>query len=349
LSLNKQAVEHLAELVTAAKTILILQPEKPDTDSLTSALALEHILGDLGKQIMIYSKDELPSYISYFDGADRVQNEFPDAFDMSILVDTGGPQQVTRTLEHYSRPLSKKPFVVIDHHPNRTSLPIDSHEVIDAEATSTCEMVLGIAKELSWKVNAEAANLLVPGMLADTLNLSINTVGATQFRTMAELIDLGADVYQSHQNYKKTLSISSDLLKLKGRLLSRMELPADGKIALIVVTPDELAKYAKLHDPSDLVIYDMMNAKGVQVAVVIRHYGGENNKIKISTRAKIPVAAKACGEFGGGGHDRAAGAQVNDKPVAEVTQKFVTVLEGHIRAYEALQHPNEAERDTPAA
>jgi phosphoesterase RecJ-like protein len=166
---------------------------------------------------------------------------------------------------------------------------------------------------------------------------------------MAELIELGADVYQSHQNYRQTLAVSSDILKLKGRLLSRLELYADDKIALVSITPDELAKYAKIHDPADLVMYELMNIKGVQVAVAIRHYGGEFNKIKISTRAKIPVAAKACAEFGGGGHDRAAGAQINDTPVSEVTSKFVTVLEGHIRDYEALQHSQPHAGDAPAA
>jgi phosphoesterase RecJ-like protein len=338
LSQLTTAITQLGKLIEEARTVLILQPEKPDTDSLTSSLALEQILGDLGKEVLLYCKDAMPSYISYFEGVDRVLNEFPSHFDLTILVDTGGPQQVARTLESFQGRLTKKPFVVIDHHPNRTSLPFETHEVIDATATSTCELVLEIAQALSWKVNVAAANLMVPGILSDTLNLSVQTVGAKQFRTMADLIDLGANVYESHQNYRKTLSLSTDLVKLKGRLLSRMELFEDGKIALITVTPAELKEYAEIHDPSDLVIYDLLHAEGVNVAVIIRHYGGAAEKIKISTRANIPVAAKACAELGGGGHDRAAGCQVNDTPVSEVVPKFVTILSKHIRDYEALQH-----------
>ena len=44
-----KATDELGKLVEAATTILILQPEKPDTDSLTSSLALEQALGDIGK------------------------------------------------------------------------------------------------------------------------------------------------------------------------------------------------------------------------------------------------------------------------------------------------------------
>jgi nanoRNase/pAp phosphatase (c-di-AMP/oligoRNAs hydrolase) len=70
--LSSEAVKEFKQLVTDAETILILQPEKPDTDSLTTSLALEQILGDIGKEVVMYCKDTIPTYISYFEGADRV-------------------------------------------------------------------------------------------------------------------------------------------------------------------------------------------------------------------------------------------------------------------------------------
>lgn len=334
----QNSITKLGELVEAAQTILVLQPEKPDTDSLTSSLALEQILGDLGKEVVMYCQDELPRYIAYFNGADRVSDTFPDAFDLAIIVDTGSASQMSRTLEKYLGRLKKKPVALIDHHANRDTLPMDPHEVIDPRTTSTCEMVLMISQQLGWKVNPEAANLLVPGIIADTRNLSVATVTPESFRAVAQLMELGADVAASHEAYRKADQLSVELLQLKGRILSRVETHASGKIALVVVTPIELKQYAEIHDPSDLVIYDMQWAEGVAVAVVIRHYGGQSNKIKISTRAQMPVAAKACQDFGGGGHDRAAGCQLNDTPVEEVKASFIKSLTKHIHDYEALQH-----------
>ncbi|HSX41505.1 MAG TPA: DHH family phosphoesterase [Candidatus Saccharimonadales bacterium] len=333
-------IKKLGELVAEAKTILILQPEKPDTDSLTTSLALEHILGDMDKQVILYCQDDVPVYISYFPGADRVTNEFPRDFDLTILVDTGGPQQLGRTLEKYQALLVKKPFAILDHHANREAMPFETINVIGADCNATCELILNVSKELGWKINAEAAQLLIPGILADTRNMSIPAVTAKTFRSVADIIDLGADVFKSHEAFRATNVLEPDLVQLKGRLLARMELFCDGKIALLIVTPEELKQYADIHDPADLVIYDMQNAKGVEVAVVLRNYGGQFKKVKISTRANMPVAAKACGEFGGGGHDRAAGAQVNDRPIAEVKDEFVKVLCKHIRDYEADQHTN---------
>ncbi|HUC87105.1 MAG TPA: DHHA1 domain-containing protein, partial [Candidatus Saccharimonadales bacterium] len=135
--------------------------------------------------------------------------------------------------------------------------------------------------------------------------------------------------------------LTPELLQLKGRLLARLELYAEGKIALVTVTPEELKQYAELHDPADLVIYELQNALGVAVAVVMRHYGGEGNKIKVSTRATMPVAAKACMDFGGGGHDRAAGCQINNTSLSEAKANFVASLSKHIREYEHLQHPSQ--------
>jgi bifunctional oligoribonuclease and PAP phosphatase NrnA len=340
LSTLKQAITSLGQMIDEAKTILILQPEKPDTDSLTASLALEQILGERGKEIILYCQDEVPRYISYFEGADRVSDEFPNHFDLSIIVDTGGAQQLGRTLEKYQARITKKPVAIIDHHPNREPMPFPTHEVVDPEATSTAEVLVTIAKQLEWQINSNAANLMVPGILADTRNLSIATVSSKTFRTMADLIDLGADIYAIHEAYRASDRLSPELVELKGRLLSRMELYEDGKIAVVTVTPDELKQYAEMHDPADLVIYELQNAIGVAIAIVFRHYNGLSNKIKVSTRASMPVAAKACKAFGGGGHDRAAGCQFNDTPITEVKTKFIAEVAKQIKDYEALQHPH---------
>ncbi len=344
-----QAITKLGTAVDAVQTIVVLQPEKPDTDSLTTSLALEQILGDLGKEVIMYSRDEIPKYISYFEGADRVINVYPDRFDLTIIVDTGGAQQLIRTLEKYQGRMTKKPIYIIDHHPNREPMPFTTEDVIDPTSTSTAELVVTIAKQLGWKINREAANLLAPGIIADTRNLSIATVGPETFRTMADLIELGANVYEIHEAYRASDRLTPELLQLKGRLLNRLEIHAGGKIALVVVQPEELKQYAEEHDPADLVIYDLQNLRGVEVGVVIRHYGGQTNKIKVSTRATMPVAAKACQDFGGGGHDRAAGCQFNEVPLAEAKANFIKSLTKHIYEYEATQHAHQDQAAPSAA
>src|SRR3954463_10950899 len=92
-------VKKFGRLVEDVQTIVVLQPEKPDSDSLCSALVLEHILGDMGKDVVLYCRDEVPPYINYFPGVDRLVDELPNKYDLAILVDTGSAQQIGRTLE----------------------------------------------------------------------------------------------------------------------------------------------------------------------------------------------------------------------------------------------------------
>ena len=55
-------------LVNNAARITIIQPNNPDGDSLGSALSLEQILSDLGKQVYLFCGISIPNYLRYLPG-----------------------------------------------------------------------------------------------------------------------------------------------------------------------------------------------------------------------------------------------------------------------------------------
>ena len=75
-------------LVDEAKHITVIQAENPDGDSLGTALALEEILSDLGKTVQLHCPVEIPKYLRYINGWDRVTFEFDTKADLYIIVDT---------------------------------------------------------------------------------------------------------------------------------------------------------------------------------------------------------------------------------------------------------------------
>src|ERR1700712_1833431 len=79
--------EKIAGLIGDAQKIVVVQADNPDADSLGSALALEHILGDMGKSVALYCGVDTPGYLRYIAGWDRVLSELPSSFDLSIIVD----------------------------------------------------------------------------------------------------------------------------------------------------------------------------------------------------------------------------------------------------------------------
>lgn len=78
----------LDELLAGANNIVIIQADNPDGDSLASALALESILGDMGKEPFLYCGVDMPGYLHYLPGWDRVSKDLPGKIDASIIVDT---------------------------------------------------------------------------------------------------------------------------------------------------------------------------------------------------------------------------------------------------------------------
>src|SRR5688572_3733202 len=86
---NYTEADQIREILDAARRVVVLQADNPDGDSLGSALALEQILGDMGKEPVLYCGVDIPAYLRYLQGWDRVVKDLPSQFDAAIIVDTG--------------------------------------------------------------------------------------------------------------------------------------------------------------------------------------------------------------------------------------------------------------------
>ena len=63
----------IIETINDAQKIVIIQAENPDGDSLGSSLALEELLTDAGKDVKLYCAIDIPKYMHYIKGWDRVE------------------------------------------------------------------------------------------------------------------------------------------------------------------------------------------------------------------------------------------------------------------------------------
>src|ERR1700726_1357655 len=108
---------NIKEIIDQSKKIVIVQADNPDADSLGSALALEHILGDLGKEPLLYCGVDMPGYLRYMSGWDRVERDLPKQFDASIIVDASTMTLLEKlTASGQKGLLASQPCVVLDHH-----------------------------------------------------------------------------------------------------------------------------------------------------------------------------------------------------------------------------------------
>lgn len=295
--------EDIKQLVASAETILILQPDNPDGDSMGSALGLEELLGDLGKKPLMFSYKPAEDYLRLNEGWDRVSQSFPKAFDLTILVDTASPALLVNTIEKHGTELAKRLALVIDHHTSRTELGFITHEYIQPEAASTGEQIVQIAEALEWPINQQAATKLASAIISDSLNLTIPMTSYGTVAALASCVKYGANLSEMNTKKRDFNALTPELLTLKATLLTKVDYAFDGRLAVIGIDAETMSAYKDKHDPCDLIIWEMQWVKGVEVAAVFKHYG---TKIKCSMRARRPIAAKLAEAFDGGGHERAA-------------------------------------------
>jgi phosphoesterase RecJ-like protein len=161
----------IADIIKNAQRIVIVQADNPDGDSLGSALALEHILGDMGKEPLLYCGVDIPSYLSYLEGWDRVEHDLPIKFDASIIVDTSA-DSLFETLNRSAQKvlLGRKPCIVLDHHAVDLTIPNVTVNC-NYPAVSTGEIIYELARQLEWPLNQNAKEMIAISIMADSMGL----------------------------------------------------------------------------------------------------------------------------------------------------------------------------------
>lgn len=318
--------ERIAAILADARTIVIMQADNPDGDSLGSALALEQILGDMGKVPHLYCAVHIPDYLHHLPGWDRVSDEFPVAFDATIIVDTSADSLFGVFNSSASRSLvSKRPCIVLDHHDVEPDIPYAS-VVCSPQAVATGEVIYELARQLDWPVNQEAGSLLVSSILADSLGLTSEGTSARSIHIVGELVESGVSIAQLEHNRRQLMRKSAELTAYKGQLLQRIEYAADGRIAIIHIPWPEIEQYSHAYNPSMLVIDDMRFTTGVDVAIAFKTYNDNKVTAKIRCNFGKTIAGDLAKHFGGGGHPYASGFKITDgRSYATIKQECIEV------------------------
>lgn len=324
--MNSSETEPLKQLVDQAKTIVIVQADNPDGDSLGSSLALEHILSELGKDVTMYCGAVIPGYLSYFEGWDRVVNELPTTFDLSIIVDTSAES----LLENLAASgqlnwLKSKPCLVIDHHPTEATIQFAT-VMYNVPAVATGEIIFDLSQQLTWPLTVEACNALASSIMSDSLGLTSEATTAHSIEVVAELVKRGVKLAALEAKRRENMRKSPTMVRYKGELLQRVEYAADDRVALITIPWEEIEKYSHEYNPSVLVLDEMRLTIGTDVAIAFKTYPDGKITGKIRCNYGKAIGRELAEHFGGGGHPYASGFKIVDgRPFNEIKSECIAV------------------------
>ena len=300
--------EKILSKIEAAQRIVIIQAENPDGDSLGSSVALEHLLGNSGKDVVLYCDVAMPKHLRYLAGWDRVTDEWKGNYDLAIIVDTTAETLISKLLNlpgarHW---LETHPVIVLDHHTEvEGTLPFEHELVVSQTAVSTGELIFDIATHAGWPITKETADALYLSIMADSLGLTTEATTAESYRVVAHLIDAGTRPVELETARREMMKKSPEILAYKGTLIERIEYYLDGALALVHIPWEDIEKYSDQYNPSILVLDEMRLVEGVDVAIALKTY--PDGKVTGKLRGNKPVCNQIAGYFGGGGHPYAAG------------------------------------------
>ena len=305
----------IIKTIAEARNVLVVSHVNPDGDAIGSSLAMANYLQSLGKQVVILSDSPTPSVYRFLQNSELIKHvEF---YEKSIDVDTvvalecPGLDRMGLVKDKLS---GDETIISIDHH-------LDSDEYgainwIDTNYSSVGEMLWQLFKLANYKFDDSVAEQLYTAVMTDTGRFRFDNTSPRTMICASELIAAGAKPDKiSREVYFRT---KPSTLILQGLVLHDIRFIADNRICYISLTNEMLMEAkAEQFEAEGLIDYTIFG-RGVQLGAMFKE--ADSNKTRVSLRSANDInVANIAKEYGGGGHIKAAGFDI-DKGIVEARE-----------------------------
>lgn len=307
------AMDAMLSAVQAADSVLLLCHIFPDGDTLGSALALWHRLRRMGKRARVLLDGAVPDYLDFLPGVGAVEDARAPWDDraLAVAVDVSAADRMGVFAPRF---LAAALSCALDHH--ATNPGFAGVNVVDGHAPATALLVHDLLARLGQPLSQEEAVCLYTGLSTDTGNFIYESTDARSFEMMADLMRAGLPLAK----YARLLfrQKQEPFVRVLAQVLPTLRLSDDGRVALLTLSNDMLARAGALPMHTEGVVDYAIDLKGVKAACFARET--PDGRVKLSLRSLPPYRVDELAQsMGGGGHSLAAGV-VMDGPLAEAAQ-----------------------------
>jgi phosphoesterase RecJ-like protein len=267
----------------------------------------------------------LPDMYSFLPGFDDVKDVPPGGVEPQLVFffDSGN---LERSGASVKRIASHATIVNIDHHPSNSRF--GDVNVIEPEASAVGQMVLEMLDHFGYPITPTIATNLYVALLTDTGGFRHENTTPQALEDAARLASVGADPgHIATMVYKMRPETT---LKLSGLALATMRVEMQGKLAWAKVTRRMLREANAVMAESEGIIDTLNSIAGLELAILFKEVQSDLTKISVRSRGAVDAAAM-CALFGGGGHIRAAGAEI-ERPMDEAVKQVLAVAKEAILA-----------------
>jgi phosphoesterase RecJ-like protein len=313
--------QQIKEAIKQAEHILLLSDERIDGDTIGSTLGMYHVLKEMGKSVEVFSPSPMVESLAFLPGVDVIQRD-PIVFDnpnidLVMIFDCADGKYIQ---EYLPRLEANTPLIVVDHHD--TNPKYGTLNLVEPNSASSADVTWRMIETAGLPMTKNAAQCILTGICTDTNAFSTSNTTAACLNAAHELAKHGAKLQEIVRHTMMNKSLST--LKLWGIAFERLyEDEKFGAITTAITRKD--IEECKVTDADSKAMINFLNAMidGADVVLVLKE--ADDGSVKGSFRShNTDVAAKA-GEFGGGGHTRAAGFKVKNAYLQERDGKWKIV------------------------
>ena len=274
---------------------------RPDGDAISSCLALRrYLMVNMPGVRVDVNLEYPPSIFSDLWGYEDIIQGFPDVeepYDVYFVLDCNY-DRLGDAQKYFDK---AKKTINIDHHVSNKGCCADVN-VIEPEISATAEL---LCKHMDKdKLDKEIAMALYAGMVTDTGVFQYSCTSPDTMRRAADLLEYGFDFSKLIKRvfFEKTYLQS----QIMGRCLMESVRFMDERCIVSVIDTKTADFYGVKPKDYEGIVSQLNNIRGIDVAIFMYQVAPQEFKVSLRSSEKVNVA-KIAMQFGGGGHDRAAG------------------------------------------
>ena len=295
-------------IVESHSRFLLTTHINPDGDGLGSEVALALHLQKRGKHVRIVNDGHVPFNFEFLHRAYPMDSYDPDRADawfeeaeVVVILDTSTRSRIGRIRNHLDRPGLK--VTVVDHHVGEAKFA--DLAVMTVEACATGELVYDYIRRRPETWNLEMAEAVYTAVVTDTGSFRFSNTDPPTHAMAAHLVNMGVQPEKiATEIYRHR---HADRVRFLGDVLQHMQLNAEGSIAWLEITRDQMERFRIEGQDTEGIVDFPRTIPGVEVVALFTETNDQHVKVSLRSAGFVDVSQLA-GQFGGGGHRVASGA-----------------------------------------
>jgi len=312
-------LNRIIDVINGHRSFLVTTHVRPDGDAIGSELAMYHMLTHIGKEVVVYTKDEIPGNYRFLPGSERIVHELPDIekYEVAFVLDCS---ELERLGHESSRIGTMERIVNIDHHISNENFGTLTY--IDHQASSTGELLYRLIKTMNLDFTQQMATNLFAAILTDTGGFRYRNTKKDTLVASGCLIEKGADPQWISENIYENNPPSK--IRLLAKALDTLAFDWTRKVGYVVVSRKALEDTGALPEQTEGFVDIPRSIQGVEVSILFSELSDHYFRLSMRSKGKVNVE-RVASRFGGGGHINAAACHI-EGDIETVKQRVLDVI-----------------------